>query len=470
MQKKVIRKHSQARIDEMVNAIRNEIITNLQAVGTYLPSESDLEKRFRLGNTSVRKGLEQLVREGVIRKIPRVGNIVVGQPAEEQPIVRLGVYNTTDREMELTGLLEQFQKRHPNIRVQTVMIPTNEYAGYIKQHMADGTLDAAIINHHTFRQFSSRQKTDLLEPLQPLEQTSGYYPFTTGPFADQGKLLVQPLIFSPLVVCYNPSHLKDRGLSEPVGDWTWNELMELARKAAIENERFGFCFHLLSRNRWPVFLLQSGIDFTPDREGFYRLPDKVLTECLGVCRELVEQPNVFPTMLSGLDSAAVEWFKDGKVSMIMTTYFSLNQLKHSEMDYDVAPLPYVREKGNLLSVIGAIVSRKSKSKEAAKRLVEFLGSYEAQVVIRSKTLSIPAHREAAEWDGDADVRHPAHFRIFDGMMPTYRLLEHMSLTSKQLSAIQKEFELFLTGLQDGVTMSRRMEQVLQDMNSSQSIE
>lgn len=459
MQKKVVRKNSQQRIAEMVNTIRGEIISNEQPVGTYLPSESDLEKRFKLGNASVRKGLEQLVGEGLIRKIPRVGNQVVEQPAAAEATIRLGVYNTTDRELELPYLLEQFHRRHPGIHVETVLIPTKEYAGYIQRHMAEGTLDAAIINQSTFRQFTSEMKAELLEPLA---SDSGLYPFTTEPFQHRGEVLARPLIFSPLVICFNRDHLNECGLPDPAPNWTWTELMELAGRLAIDGQRFGFCFQLLSRNRWPVFLLQSGIDFSPDEHGSYRVPEEALEATLGVCRSLVERPNVFPAMLSGLDSMTVEWFKDGKVSMIMTTYFSLNQLKHTDIDYDVVPLPYAREKANLLAVIGAVVSRRSQRKEAVAKLADFLGSAEAQLAIRSRTLSIPALPEAAEQRaGETDVFHPRHFEIFKDMISTYRLLEHLALNDAQLRDIQKEFELYVTGLQDAAAMSGRMELALQ---------
>ncbi|MEF3305209.1 extracellular solute-binding protein [Paenibacillus sp. GYB003] len=461
MQKKVTRKHSRSRIDQMINAIRGEIMTGERGIGTYLPSESELEKRFRLGNDSVRKGLEQLVREQLIRKIPRVGSVVIARPAPEEATIRVGIYSTTDRETDISDMLDRFHEKHPHIRVQTETIPTGEYARYIERHMTEGTLDAAFVNQNTFRQMSAEAKIRLLEPFAPLPDC---YPFTTEPFALEGRLLVRPLLFSPLVICYNVDHLKERRLPEPANEWTWSELIELARNAAVENERFGFCFHLLSRNRWPVFLLQSGVNFAPDEHGRYMLPDEALIESLGVCRSLLEQPGVFPAMLSGLDSAAVEWFKDGRVSMIMTTYFSLNQLRQTDIRFDVAPLPYVREKRNLLACIGMVVNRRSAKKEAARRLVDFLASYESQLAIRKRTFSVPALRQAAEWEGETDVRHPPRFGIFQDMIPSFRQLEHLPLNARELAAIQKHFELFLTGLQDGASMCRQMERTLYEMN------
>jgi multiple sugar transport system substrate-binding protein len=151
--------------------------------------------------------------------------------------------------------------------------------------------------------------------------------------------------------------------------------------------------------------------------------------------------------------------------MIMTTYFSLNQLTQKDIAYDVAPLPHSRDKANLLTIIGAAVGRRSANKEAAAKLVDFLSGEEAQHAIRSRTLSIPALRAAAEREGETVTPHPDHFRIFADMIPSYRLLEQLSLNGSQLRAIQKQFELYLTGLQDEASMGRGMEQALRENGS-----
>ncbi|GAA3399458.1 extracellular solute-binding protein [Paenibacillus hodogayensis] len=464
MSDKIVRKHSRARIEEMVRTLRGEIVSGHYALEQFLPSESDLEKRFRLGNGSVRKGLEVLVEEGLITKIPKVGNKVTGSAAEECVTVRLGVYTTTDSETELSALLELFHRRYPAIRVQTVLIPTSEYASFVREQMDAGMLDAATINYNTFRGLSAELKERLLEPLEPSEDC---YPFASGPFVHNDSLLVRPLMFSPLVLCYNKDHLQELGLPEPAAGWSWDKLLEVASKLAVENSRFGFCFHLLSRNRWPVFLLQSGIRFLPDGDGVYRLPEDRLIECLDVCRTLINRPDVFPTMLSGRDGTTVEWFLDGKVSMIMTTYFALNRLKHADFTYDLAPLPTVKEDRTLLTMIGAVVSRQSEVKESARLLVDFLGSREAQSLIRRHTLSIPANRAAAEapWEGEETFRRPSRFDVYRELIPSYRLLEHLPASNRDLQAMQKEVELYWTGLQDGETTCRRIEQALQEANA-----
>jgi len=82
MSHKLERASFQERLDHFVNVIRTEIVNGIREEGTYLPAESALAKQFELSNKSIRKGLEQLVEEGLIVKIDRVGSMVTPRAKE----------------------------------------------------------------------------------------------------------------------------------------------------------------------------------------------------------------------------------------------------------------------------------------------------------------------------------------------------------------------------------------------------
>jgi len=281
---------------------------------------------------------------------------------------------------------------------------------------------------------------------------------------------VKPFIFSPVVLCYNRDHFREKGLFEPDSGWSWEDLCRAARELAVKNKRFGFYCSLLARNRWPVFLLQGGVSFEPDARGEYRLSGTRLIECLEIGRDLLKSPDVFPVMLSASNADAEELFLEEKVSMIMTTYFSLNELKDAPFSFDVAPLPSGREFRTLLVIIGLAVNRKSQVKEAAKLLVDFLTSYEAQLAIRLKTLSIPADRRAAEWQGEERMARPSRFHMYREIVPTFRLLADLRLTVRQIAALQKEVKMFWTGLVDERSLCSRVERALSGVKPEDALQ
>jgi multiple sugar transport system substrate-binding protein len=81
MNKKQNRESAKNKFEDMVSIIKNEIISGKLKPGDYIPSEKMIAKQFGLSNITVRQGLEILVGERLIEKIPRVGNRVIN-PSE----------------------------------------------------------------------------------------------------------------------------------------------------------------------------------------------------------------------------------------------------------------------------------------------------------------------------------------------------------------------------------------------------
>ncbi len=454
---KISRKTFRLRLDEMICSIRDDIISGRHGTGDYLPSEYDLGKKFQLSNKSVRKGLDVLVNEGLIEKIPKVGNLVAWPSSDQSIIVRLGYHRSTSNEIALPLLLSEFRKKYPHILVQPVEIPKENIYQSINEYINAGMLDVVSFNQFTFRELVENDRVELLQPCQPNE---GLYPFVSKAFDHGSQQFVQPIAFSPVLLCYNRDHFAEAGISEPDSSWTWKDLLQHAERLAIEKERFGFYFHLFSTNRWPLFLLQNGSVFSRNAEGHYMISDTGLIESLDVCGAILDAPNVFPTMLSASDADAEELFLAGKVSMILTSYFALNDLKNASFPYDVAPVPHLHDFKTLLIVIGFGISRKSQVKEAARQLVDFLQSPASQLTIRQKTLSLPALKSAAEWSGKELIQRPSRFNMYREIIPTYRLFTDLQLSTGQLTGMFREVKQYWSKLHDKHTLYQRLENML----------
>jgi len=458
MKKRISRKHFRLRIDEMIATLRQEIMSGKYAVGSYLPSENDLEERFELSNASVRNALKVLVDEGLIEKIARVGNRVTSPPPGRETVIKFGYVHDIADLVEMERLLAEFHRLHPQIRVQPVELPSSSYSQTLKEYMDSGLLDAVIMNNNNFQDFAEQGSLDLLERVEPMEDG---YPFLTKPFQRGEDILVQPFIYSPVVLCYNKDHFDEAGVPVPDSSWTWRDLFACGRRIAVKNERFGFYFYLPSRNRWPIFMLQSGARFEADAEGRFRLPHGTrLVESLETCKEVLGMTDVFPRILSESDADAEALFLKGKVSVIMTTYFFLNQLRASGIAFDVSPLPGLHDSSTLLIVNGLAVNSKSANKGAARLLVDFLTSYETQLYLRRHTLNITAHRRAMAYNGDEAIYRPSRFYLYREIFPTLRLITELGLTNVQLKSIQRDIMLFLSGLQDGESLRVQLESLL----------
>ncbi|TLS54071.1 extracellular solute-binding protein [Paenibacillus antri] len=454
MSDKQSRKTFRHRLEEMISKIREQILSGHYAVGDYLPSELDLSTAFQLSNNSIRKGLDVLVAEGLVEKIPRVGNRVKAPDEDAQTVIRFGYHPILDSQTELPSLLAEFQRKHPHIRVQTVQI--NNSQGYVRNFLENELIDLFTVNYYLFQDLVENA-LDLLEPQEPFEEM---YPFLRRGFVQDGVMYAQPFVFSPVVLCYNREHFSRQQVPEPDSSWTWDDLLHNSSKLAIKNEQFGFYFHLVNQNRWVIFLLQSGAAFEKDEKGRYRVQGTKLLDGIEKVREILYTPEVYPLMLSASNADAERLFRDEQVSVILTTYFAMNQLKDVKFEFDVAPIPYLHNVSTLLVTIGLSIHRQSKVKSAAKQLVEFLVSEEAQRVIRRKTYTIPANKQMSQRLEEMELNRPSRYQMYKEIIPSFRLFTETNLTLKQLDDVLAECKLYWSGLRSKESLAKNLEQVL----------
>jgi multiple sugar transport system substrate-binding protein len=456
-----IRKTFRVRLDEMITILRGEIATGKRQPGEFLPSERDLVRQFQLSNKLVRVALEQLVSEGLVVKIPRVGN-KVAETSDTHPIsLRFGYHTSLDNEADMAILLAEFHRLHPNIIVKPIPLTYHDYYSTVREYIETGLIDVVSMNYNNFLNFQSNNSLNLFEAYEP---DSRMYPFLNEVFVHEGVRFVQPFIFSPLILCYNRDHLRESGIAEPFRPASWNDLLAAAMKLTVENERFGLYFFLLSTNRWPVFLLQSGVELLPDRSNIEECAERIM-EGLSACRDILYADNAFPVFLSESNAVAEELFLNGKISMLITSYFALSGLRDSDIRFDLAPLPHLREDKTLLMTIGLAICKKSKAKVAARTLVDFLVSEHAQLLIRQNSLSIPVVQKAAEWIGEETSYRPPHHALYRDIVQTYRSVSDMRISMAELEVIIKEARLFWAKLNNETVMRERIAQILRHGHS-----
>lgn len=442
------RKSFDSRLKAMIDTLRASIQNGTYSPGHFLPSEKALTEQFQLSNKSVRKGLEKLIEEGLIVKVDRVGSRVTDTFRGTSVTLTLGYTTTIERDIALSVLLDDFHSLYPSIRVKTSRIITDsDYIGAVKKYMDNGLVDVFTLNNLHFQDMID---TDDLPRLKPLADAPGLYRFAEGAFRHDGGLYARPLVFSPIILAYNRAHFRESQVPEPDGSWTWDEALKHAADLTKQGQRHGLYFYLLSDNRWPAFLLQSDVHFGRCTGDEVRPSEGRLLEVARLCKRIISDHGIFPNYMSENSDDVNELFMQGKVSMIMTNYMTINEFKHTELAYDISPLPYMHEPRALLNVIGVAVSAASKHEEAARLLADYLASSRAQKLIRDRTLSLPAHKEAAESPVDpADgMNRPSRYNLFREIMASYRLHRELNLSSAGFGTLRQLLKKYWSGLID----------------------
>jgi len=456
MTNKHSRKTFRQRQDDMLQQLRHEIVSGIQAKGTYLPAEKSLSEQFGLSNKAVRQVLDVLVEEQLIEKIPRVGNLIVNLREQQLITLKLGHHETTLLEADLTELLAAFHQEYPHIRVQPVTLPSNS-PEVLKQYIDYGMIDVMTINDSEFQNFMETGSKDY---LMPLEKKPEIYSFLSQAFTEDGQLLAQPFLFSPTILCYNRDHFMEQGMLEPDSSWTWDECFEAGEKLNVENERIGFHFSVSQRNRCVVFLLQNGAVFERNATGNIKLFDTAMMDGIRFYKDIIS--NRMTSLLSEQDAnfRIEELFAQGKVSMVITTFMALNYIQKSNIRYEIAPLPHLKNPATLLITIGLAVNQQSPNLEAARLLVDFLTSYKAQLIIRQKTLSLPSLKTAAEWSGEEIGYRPSRFTMYREIIPTFHYGRELGLKESEWRTFFNEVFMYWSGLETEESLCNRLEDLL----------
>ncbi|WP_409345787.1 extracellular solute-binding protein [Paenibacillus sp. MBLB4367] len=458
MKNKASRKTFQDRLDEMVRQLRHDMASGRYPAGSFLPSESTLATQFQLSNKSVRKGLETLVEEGAIVKINRVGNRVAEQVRQQRTVVTLGCASSIERDLELTRLIADFEELHPWIEVKTVNYAIEFSAApqsFVK--MAASYLEAGLIDVTTLNSANLQEmyEQDALGCLEPLDASAEAYSFVTSPVTFDGTMYMQPVSFSPIVLCYNKAHFREAGLPEPDSSWSWSELLRTAKTIAKPGERFGFYFYLMSENRWPIFLLQSG-SHAPASEAADWMNG------LRLVQAIISDPHVIPGYITESSDDVNQFFLQGNVSMIMSSYFSMNEFKHVDIEYDISPLPFLDRSATLQIIIGMAISRQAKNKDAAKLLVAYFASRRAQQLIRDHTTSLPVTKSIAEGPPSRDaapLNRPQHEAMFRELFPTFRLQRDLNFTAAAQLTLRNLLKRYWSGIIDEASLLNQIDEL-----------
>lgn len=462
MTKRISRKSFAVRLERLTAELRRRITDGTYAEGDFLPSESSLAKQFELSNNSVRKGLDTLAAEGLIVKLDKVGSKVTAPAIRPKTTITIICMPSIERDLEFSRLLEDFHKLHPSIQVKPVawsMLDSSLRSSPLdtmRTYLEDGTADLITINHNHFTQLIENGCAELMEPPY---QAEGTYPFLTDAFSAEGKLYVQPIVFSPVVLCYNKDHFAEAGLPEPDSGWTWEHLIAAAEKLTVPGIRHGFHFYQVSENRWPLFLLQGG----KRRESSDEPDWEQLMDGIDLCGTIIHNRNAFPPYLSESEPETSKLFISGKISMQLATYNSLNDMKHSAVRYDIAPVPYMSVPATLLIGIGLMASRRSKAKEAVKLFVDYAASVKTQQRIRSRTLTVPACKPVAEAppQEETELNRPLHEQTFREIIPSYRWHTDLGMPIRLLGALHHQLKLYWSEMIDKQTLLSELRRLQQ---------
>lgn len=252
---------------------------------------------------------------------------------------------------------------------------------------------------------------DLTEVLNgDIANASNFPQYVVDDFFVDGKNYGVPKDIGTMALVYNKDIFDKAGVAYPTDDWTWEDMAAASTKLTdVANDVYGIVADNNGQNFYWNLVWQNGGEFF-DENGTCIFDSVEVVDAIKYAVSFIEKGES-PTPADIANLSADEYFESGKAAMIFAGSWMLTEyLSVDGLNFDVAELPKQKEKAAICSGMAFSVSANTKNPEAAMKLIEFLGSEEAQTIEAASGVAIPAYNNTQQpWiDGFTSI-HAAPF-------------------------------------------------------------
>lgn len=331
--------------------------------------------------------------------------LMISVGATAQVKLSLGYWTGSPVEIEaLQMIVDEFMERNPHIEVEMIA----SYGGpwgrdkYLTMFAGGSAPDLLQLNSGNFEMFAARGfllPLDELMANDPTFDPSVFLPASMEGSALSGVYYGLPYDVSTHMPYYNRDMFRRMGLSEP-GDWTWDELIEMARKLTVDTSGDGEIdvYGLgLDAAEWHWNSIQAQFDAPLFNEAGTELyaTSPAFVSFMEWYFNLMYEERIAP-----LDAGGINRFPTQGVGIV--TFGSwyrpeLEEVLRVDFDYDLAYPPVGTKRGTAYYVDPFAIAATTNHPEEAWELLKFLSLSDAWDIKLAKLggRSIPPLREAA---------------------------------------------------------------------------
>jgi len=370
--------------------------------------------------------------------------------------IRFTSWGNDVEEANLRALIAEFEKNHPDIKVEIEITPWARMLDKLMISSAGGRPpDVTRISSEWFPPIAAK---GLLEPLDEYVKRDKYdlddfYPESIDGWGTwKGKLLEIPTDIDIYAMYYNKDLFDKYKIPYPDETWDRDKYLWAAKKLTRDTDGDGVL------DQWGTTLDMWWQDYVYANGGAIVSPDG--NKCvldrpeayngLQFMADLVNKHHVAPNAEEAANLGMSKLFTTGKIAMNISGSWAAELIYKKEIttfEYDVAPIPK-GPKARVSIICGAayaILSRSS-HKEAAWELVKWMTGKEYQRSAALRSQIIPSRKSVAESGAYLGSKaDPKNRKAFIYMIQFGRAVPPVSCAPEMTQIIQSELDLVRLG-------------------------
>ena len=307
----------------------------------------------------------------------------------------------------LKELLFDFEKENPDIKVEFLHIPQNYFQKLHLMFASNLAPDVIFINNLNIPVYEKY----LLDLNDIVKNKEDYYPQVLDTMTYEDRLLATRRDVSTLVVFYNKDLFDKNNLSYPNEDWNMTEFLDTAKKLT-NNGIYGISFEENSLFYLPYMRAFGGGILSPTGEQIMNSENS--QKGIQYYSDLRNKYNIAPKKYQSASETMAQMFINGRLAMHLSGRWLVPKYREDiKFDWDIVNFPNINEKSSVtLDSSGYAITKSSKHKEDAVKLVEFLSSDKAIQKFTTTGLIVPARIDTINSQAFLDNKKPKNSKVF----------------------------------------------------------
>ncbi len=311
--------------------------------------------------------------------------------AEENVTITFAFWDN-NQEPGMKAIADAYMAAHPGITVEVQVTPWDQYWTKLEasaQGSGEAMPDVFWMHSNQFFKYVTADK------LLPLDFEYDYTPYPAGVTALYNFNNVHyavPKDYDTIALVYNKEIFDNAGIAYPDDTWTWDTLLETAKKLTDpEKGIYGFGAPNDRQSGYLNLIYQNeGFAFEDGKSGY----DQAATqEAIQWWVDLQKVHQVSPSQESFVDMGVDDQMQAGKLAMCFTGSWMMSSYTNNELfadKFDLAVLPQGKTRASIYNGLGYAGAASTKYPEVVKDFIQFCGTEEANKLQAEKKAAIPA--------------------------------------------------------------------------------
>lgn len=327
-------------------------------------------------------------------------------PQPKQTTLQFASWGSESEISILKPILSDFEKENPDIKIDFMHIPQNYFQKIHLLFASNTAPDVIFINNQYLPIYANAGVLEDLSTYKNEFEYNKFFPIAIDTLSYQKKMYAIPRDVSTLVVFYNKDIFDKYNVQYPNKNWTINDLLTTSQKLTHAPNIFGISFE-----EEPLFYLPYLNYF-----GVTDLSENTtqMQNGLNFYANLRNKYHIAPKREEIASATMAQLFLQGKLGMHISGRWLVPKYRQeAKFRWDIVRFP---DKNGVPSApvdaSGWAISKSSKHKKEAIKLVQYLSSKESSDKFTQSGLIVPARIDVANSKTFLDNKSPQNSKEF----------------------------------------------------------